>query len=60
MKAGKTFTFEELRRQVLSEHKDFTDEEIEASIHILEHLGILDKISKDIYRTTGKEPKDVV
>ena len=50
-----TFTFLELVKSVRQDNPDMTDEEIEASIHILEHEGYLKKISRDIYSTTDKK-----
>jgi hypothetical protein len=52
-----TFTFLELVKTVRKDNPEITDEEIEASIHILEHEGHLKKISKDIYSTTKKRPR---
>lgn len=51
-----SFTLEELMVIVKKEHPNYTDEEIEASVHILEHEGFIRKISRDIYEQTGKRP----
>lgn len=51
-----TFTLEELIVIVKKEHPDLTNEEVEASVHILEHEGYIRKISRDIYEQTGKRP----
>lgn len=51
-----TFTLPELRRQLNKQsNRDITDEEIEATVLLLEHLGHIKRISKDLWSTTGKE-----
>lgn len=55
-KPGISFTIPELQKELKKELPYITFEEVEASVLLFEHLGMVERVSQDIWRTTGKGP----
>lgn len=55
-KQTNTFTLPELRIQLNKQgDREITEEEMEATVLLLEHLGYVKRVSRDLWATTGKE-----